>query len=230
MVNKRVVVKWLLIVHFACLFVALPTLGQSITGKVVGVSDGDTITVLDAGRKQHKIRLYGIDTPEKGQAYGNVAKNHTSSLTAGKTVDVISYDTDRYGRTVGVVMIGKVNVNQSLIETGYAWQYSVYCKQSFCDSWKDLEQKARSAKLGLWADPEPIAPWEWRREKRNGNASVGSVNASVHLGVYHGNVKSHVFHAPDCQHYNCKNCIVTFNSFEDAVAAGYRKHKQCVRE
>lgn len=215
----------------AVYFIAFPVLSQALTGKVVNVADGDTITILDSNKTQHKIRFYGIDTPEKGQAFGNAARSYTSSLTAGKNAEIIAYDTDRYGRTVGIVMVNGVNVNQSLIEGGFAWQYRAYCKESFCDDWIGLEQEARSSKLGLWADPNPTAPWEWRKAKRNGNAVNSSVNTSVSVGGgYHGNVKSHVFHSPGCQHYDCKNCTETFRSTEEALRAGYRKHEQCVKE
>lgn len=99
-----------------------PALSQVITGKVVNVSDGDTITIRDSSGLQRKIRLYGIDTQEKTQAYGKAARSFTASLTAGKTVvNVTSYDTDRYGRTVGVVKVNGTNVNQSILEDGYAW-------------------------------------------------------------------------------------------------------------
>lgn len=215
---------------FLLFLTATPARSELLTGKVVNVADGDTITILDTNKTQHKIRLYGIDSPEKAQDFGNAAKKYTSSLTAGKTAEVISYDTDRYGRTVGVVMVNGVNVNQSLINAGYAWQYRAYCKESFCDGWLGLEQEARNSKLGLWVDPNPVAPWEWRKDKRNGNVANSSVSTSASVGEYHGNVKSHVFHSPGCQHYNCKNCIEMFKSVEEAVNAGYRRHDQCVKQ
>lgn len=97
------------------LLLSTPALSEVMTGRVVSIADGDTITILNSSNTQHKIRLYGIDTPEKGQAFGNAAKKYTSELVAGKTVDVEVYDTDRYGRTVGVVFANGLNVNQSLI-------------------------------------------------------------------------------------------------------------------
>lgn len=118
---------------------------------MISIADGDTITIL-TGKTRHKIRLYGIDTPEKAQAFGKAAKKHTAKLVAGKTVDVTTYDTDRYGRTVGVVVADGANVNQSLISAGYAWQYQKYCKASFCDDWLRLEDKSRTSRIGLWSD------------------------------------------------------------------------------
>jgi len=88
----------------------------------VSVADGDTITILSNHNQQTKIRLYGIDTPEKSQAFGKKAKKFTASLTAGKQVSVKVYDKDRYGRSVGVVFVGGTNVNEEIIRAGYAWQ------------------------------------------------------------------------------------------------------------
>lgn len=128
------------------LILTVPTLSLALTGKVVSVADGDTITVLDRNNRQHKIRLYGIDTPEKRQAYGQAAKKHTAKLVAGKKVKVREYDTDKYGRTVGVVVVDGKNVNKSLLIAGYAWQYRKYCKASFCNDWIELEQPKHTGK------------------------------------------------------------------------------------
>jgi micrococcal nuclease len=111
-----------LLISIFCL-VAWPTFSHALTGNVINIADGDTITILDSSKKLHKIRLYGIDCPESGQPFGNGAKKLTAKLAARKTATVCRYGTDRYGRTVGVVYIGSVNVNESLIKTGYEWQY-----------------------------------------------------------------------------------------------------------
>lgn len=205
------------------LLLPIPSFCQTFIGKVVGVSDGDTITILDSNRQQHKIRLYGVDCPESGQAFGQTAKMHTATLTAQKVAMVKSYDTDGYGRTVGVVTVNGVNVNQSLIEAGYAWQYRQYCKESFCRDWLQDESRAREAELGLWSDPEPVPPWDWRRGAKN--HSQGKKDPLP--GSHHGNVKSHVFHAPSCRDYNCKNCVEIFQGREAAIAAGYRPCGRC---
>lgn len=135
------------------------------TGKVVGVTDGDSIKVLQE-RNQVKIRLYGIDTPEKGQAFGNKAKKYTASLVAGKVVDIEPITKDRYGRTVALVRVSWKNVNEEIIRAGYGWVYRKYCKKSFCGDWYKLESKARKSGIGLWADKYATPPWEWRRERR----------------------------------------------------------------
>jgi hypothetical protein len=187
-------------------------------------------TILDSSKTQYKIRLYGIDTPEKKQAYGQAAKRFTASLTACKIAEVKAYDTDRYSRTVGVVTVNGKNINQSLLEAGYAWQYRKYCKVSFCKDWIKLEQEARDSKQGLWADPHAIAPWDWRKGVKSSNIpsqTAKAYTASASQGVYHGNVKSHVFHTPGCRHYDCKNCVNSFESKQSAVSAGYRHCGMC---
>jgi len=134
------------------------------SGKAVGVSDGDTITVLHDG-KGEKIRLYGIDTPEKRQAFGKKAKQFTSSMVFDKTVEVETKDTDRYGRTVGLVYINGESINETLIKNGYAWVYRKYCKESFCKDWLNLESAARYGKIGLWSESNSVPPWNFRRKK-----------------------------------------------------------------
>jgi len=155
--------------------------------------------------------------------FGPAAKKHTTSFTAQKVATVEVYDTDQYGRKVGVVNVDVVNVNRNLIQAGYAWQYQQYCKEAFCGDWLDIENRARKARIGLWTDPEPMPPWEWRRRARSG--SQGKKNDSP--GVFHGNLKSHVFHRSSCRDYNCKNCVETFQSREAAITAGYRSCGRC---
>lgn len=204
----------------------IPRVTVAWEGKVVEIADGDTITVLQ-DRKQVKIRLYGIDTPEKGQAFGRAAKKYTSALVARKHVKVFSYDKDRYGRTVGVVLVDDVNVNQSLIVAGLAWQYRKYCKASFCDGWLRLEGQAKGSKVGLWSDADPTPPWQYRKDKRIGGGAKSSVAGGS--GVYHGNVKSKVLHGYGCSAYNCKNCTSVFGSVSEGLDAGYRVHSGCVK-
>lgn len=134
------------------------------TGQVVAVTDGDTIKVLQDGR-QRKIRLYGVDTPEKKQAFGQKAKDFTATLVAGKVVDIDPVDQDRYGRTVGLVTVDGRILNEELIKKGFAWVYRQYCKRGECREWLMFESQAKAAKIGLWADPAPIPPWEWRRRR-----------------------------------------------------------------
>ncbi|WP_319405809.1 thermonuclease family protein [uncultured Desulfosarcina sp.] len=135
-------------------------------GEVVGISDGDTITVLHNG-KGEKIRLYGIDTPEMKQAFGKRAKQFTSDQVFRKTVKVVPMDTDRYGRTVGMVypISGAESLNEAIVREGYAWVYRKYCKADFCAGWLEVEQTAKGRGLGLWVDGSAVPPWEFRRVK-----------------------------------------------------------------
>ena len=135
-----------------------------LSGRVVKVTDGDTITILDANQAQHKVRLYGIDTPEYKQPYSRAATKILTGLVAGEGVGVDVKDTDRYGRTVGIVYKGNVNVNLEMVKSGYAWWYKKYAP--FSDELSEAEQRARAEGWGLWADPDPIPPWEWRQGAR----------------------------------------------------------------
>jgi micrococcal nuclease len=143
----------------------LPATAAAWSGKVVGVTDGDTITVLHAGRGE-RIRLYGIDCPEKRQAFGSKAKRTTSALTFGKMAKVEPVDMDRHGRTVALVTVGTTIVNEELIRQGLAWVDVQYCKRPVCKDWEALQLAAQEEGRGLWADLHPVAPWEFRRGGR----------------------------------------------------------------
>ena len=124
-----------------------PTIASGFTGKCVKVADGDTITVRGNSGEQTKVRLYGIDCPEKIQAFGQKAKRFTLKSTVNKFVTVDVIDTDRYGRSVGVVNVNGICVNSELLKKGLAWVYNRYCKKSFCNKWQQLEKKHELIKL-----------------------------------------------------------------------------------
>ncbi len=135
------------------------------SGKVVAVKDGDTLEVMKE-RVAVRVRLYGIDCPEKGQAFGQRAKQFASDLAFGKTVKVIEKGRDRYGRTVGeVILEDGQSLNRELVRAGLAWWYRQYAKKDA--ELKALEGNARKAKTGLWVDADPVPPWNWRRGKRS---------------------------------------------------------------
>ncbi|WP_233254527.1 thermonuclease family protein [Limnohabitans sp. 2KL-51] len=139
-----------------------------IHGSVVGVSDGDSVTVIDAKKTQFKIRLAGIDAPEKAQAYGQKAKESLSDLVFGKHVDVEWSKQDRYGRIVGKIMLGVVDINLEQIKRGMAWHYKEYQnEQSLEDrvAYAQSELQAQDKKMGLWRDPAPIKPEVFRQKK-----------------------------------------------------------------
>lgn len=140
----------------------------TFAAKVIGVTDGDTLTVR-AGETSTRIRLYGIDCPERGQEFGRRAGQFTRELTLGQVVYVRARDTDRYGRTVADVMLtdGRV-VNHELVRNGLAWWYQHYAPDD-ADLGR-LERDARDARLGLWGQGQPVPPWDWRRQR----AAAGS--------------------------------------------------------
>ena len=216
-------------VFLASLLISTAIYAQTISGKVVGVTDGDTITVVQ-NKTQFEIRLYGVDTPESHQDFGNKANQFTSSLVFGKQVRVTQEDIDRYGRVVGVVYVGSTCANEEIVKNGFAWVYRQYCGKPFCSDWLRYETDARKKGIGLWSQSNPTPPWKFRRAERTGSKAV---NNSGNGGkdetglVYHGNVNSHVFHKPGCSAYNCKNCTEIFKSREDALKAGYRPCGNC---
>lgn len=150
----------LLVVSVALAIFAPHSSAQSWSGKCNGVSDGDTITAL-RDNEPVKIRLNGIDCPEKGQPFGARAKQPTSDMAFGKTVRIDPVTTDRYGRTVAWVSVNGESLNKGLVRAVLAWWYRKYARDD--TELERLENEAREAKRGLWVDPNPVPPWEWRR-------------------------------------------------------------------
>ena len=140
---------------------------EILSGIVVGITDGDTITVLDSSNQQYKIRLSGIDAPEKKQAFGNVSKRYLSDLIYDKKVSVEYYKNDRYGRLVGKILLNDLDVNLEQIKFGMAWHYVKYKKeQPFNDRLKyvQAQQEAQNNKIGLWLDPNLTEAWQFRKD------------------------------------------------------------------
>lgn len=147
---------------------------EEIDGRVVKVSDGDTITVLDRDKRQIKIRLAGIDAPEKKQAFGERSKQHLAGLVFGKDVRIEWHKRDKYGRTIGKVWVapascsdcGKsVDANLAQLTAGLAWWYRQYAREQAAEDqerYSRAEAEAQTRRVGLWADSSPMPPWEWR--------------------------------------------------------------------
>jgi endonuclease YncB( thermonuclease family) len=138
---------------------SIPSIADTISGRVVGVSDGDTLTVLDSTNHQTRIRLHQIDAPEKNQDFGARSKQSLSDLVFEKSVTVEVDTTDKYGRTVGKVLIGGVDANLEQVKRGMAWVYRQYAHDQ---AYYTAEETARQARVGLWSQPNPIPPWEFR--------------------------------------------------------------------
>ena len=214
--------------------VLLPALGHAepFTGTVVGISDGDTLNVLRAG-KAVKVRLHGVDTPEKAQAFGTRAHQFTSALAFGTEVTVVVRDTDRYGRLVGEVLLpdGR-SLNQELVKAGMAWWYKHYAPND--TTLAQLEADARAAQRGLWAEAHPVPPWAWRRGDRapaqvEGPTASATPGTPDPVGPVIGNRRSKVYHWAGCPDYDkvAAQNRVAFQSRADAEQAGYRPARNC---
>jgi endonuclease YncB( thermonuclease family) len=130
--------------------------------RVVGVHDGDTLTGLDESQTQFKVRLDAIDAPELGQPFGQASKRALSGKVFGKDVVVIAKTRDKYGRTVGHVMVDGRDVNLEMLEEGMAWHYAKYDHNKRLDR---AAEGAKAARLGLWSDASSVPPWDWRAAK-----------------------------------------------------------------
>ena len=137
-----------------------------LIGKVIKVSDGDTITLLTDDKVSHKVRLNDIDAPEKKQPFGSKSRDNLESYIAGEIVTVRYKSKDRYGRVLGTIYFDNLDINLQQVKNGYAWVYKQYSKNQ---TYYKEEQKARDLKKGLWIEKEPIAPWEFRKQKKSKN-------------------------------------------------------------
>ena len=150
---------------------ATPNVAAELDGTIVGVADGDTVTLLDANRTQHRIRLDGIDAPERTQPHGQRARQSLAALAHGRPARADCPKVDRYGRAVCRVVIDGVDVGLEQIRRGYAWHYVKYAhEQSAAEraSYARAESEARSANAGLWSFSDPVPPWDYRRAPRGG--------------------------------------------------------------
>ena len=148
------------------LFLYITSYAEVITGRVIKVIDGDTITILDASKEQFKIRLGGIDAPEKNQAFGNVSKQSLSEMVAGKEVNVVYNKRGRYGRIIGKVLLNNEDVNLMQVKRGLAWHYKQYEREQEVEDralYAQGEYLAQKDRLGLWNDNKPMPPWDFRK-------------------------------------------------------------------
>jgi endonuclease YncB( thermonuclease family) len=202
---------------FLVLLAVTPNDAADFSAKVVGISDGDTLTVLKADRTQVKIRLHGIDAPEAGQDFSTRSKQAASELAFGKSVTIARRDTDRYGRMVAeVVLPDGRSLNRELVRGGFAWWFRRYAPDD--RDLERLEAEAREARRGLWSQPNPIPPWGWR-EGKGQPATAGVI----------GNRRSHVYHNPNCRGVAVMKAEnrVEFATAEQVQAAGFKKAGDC---
>lgn len=147
---------------------ALPAFAGELRGRVVGIADGDTLTLLVDGHDQHRVRLAEIDAPEKGQPYGQRSRQVLSALVFGKTIRVVIAGTDRYGRHIGRAFAPRepeeLDVSAEMVRQGAAWVFDRYSTDA---SLYELQDQARTNRRGLWSLPaaDQVAPWDWRKAK-----------------------------------------------------------------
>jgi endonuclease YncB( thermonuclease family) len=150
-----------------CLCLCQALHAETLTGKVIHVADGDTITILDSTNQQLKIRLSGIDAPEKAQAFGQRSKEYLSSLVQGKAVSIETTKKDKYGRHVGQVLLQGQDVNLEQLRAGLAWYYRQYERELTPELRQSYAMaEANEARMGLWSDAQPVPPWQWRHPER----------------------------------------------------------------
>ena len=200
---------------------------QSITGKVVSVSDGDTLTLLDSNKQELKIHLIGIDAPENTQSFGDKAKNSLSDLVRGKTVTVINLKIVRNGWTVGKVTLSGRDINLEQIRRGFAWFYRAYAKelsQIDAAAYEQSEARARDERRGLWSELGPLAPWDLRAAQRGKSAETELEEAPIV-----GDRSSKIYYRTDCPDYLKVSEVnrEMFMTESAAVAAGYKKATNC---
>lgn len=211
--------------------------GSTAGDKVVGVKDGDTVVLLRNG-EEVTVRLFGVDTPEKAQPYGQRAKQFTSDLAFGKQVRLLVHNKDRYGRTVGTIILpnGK-SLNEELIKNGYAWHYKAYSNDK---NLANAEADARRFKRGLWQDPNPVAPWDYRKEKRSKSNALepavavtpvpkGATKRAVYLCDSSGSAVYHV--DKSCSVLKrCKAEVLTVTEAAAIREFGRRLDKTCSKQ
>lgn len=134
-----------------------------ISGTVIKINDGDTLTIINGENKRVKIRLYGIDSPELDQSHGQNAKRFLSEKVLEKNITAEILDIDRYKRCVGRVFSDGTDINRMMVEEGHAWVYARYCEIVECAQWEKLQKAAREQKKGLWSQKYPVEPWKWRK-------------------------------------------------------------------
>lgn len=232
--------KWLVVAVLSLTAFAVQAssvLAEQFTGKVVAIIDGDTIEVMREGRAE-RVRLNGIDCPESHQAFGTRAKQFTAAAVFGKQVTVRTHDRDRYGRAIGdVTLLDGSSLNQALVQAGLAWWYREYSTDRVLER---LDEEARNAKRGLWADPHPIPPWEFRKSTQSNTGARRSERRGVPpqgqiLPVQYQldqNQQATVFVTATGQKYHSANCRYLSKSkipisLKDAKARGYGPCSVC---
>lgn len=192
-----------------CILLNLAINADTFEGKVIKITDGDTVHVLDVSHHKEKIRLAGIDTPERKQPFGGKAKRHLASMIGNKTVTVEYSKRDRYGRIVGKILYQGKDINLEMVRAGLAWHYKKYQKeQSKLDRnlYAAADSFVKTNEIGLFKEKNAVPPWKWRKNKKNllntkpviKAQLLKSVNSNITVWV---NLKSKKYHCPDTRYY-----------------------------
>jgi len=195
--HKGHAIRWITVFCLAGLVASSHAGTRQIEGRIAGVTDGDTITLLDADSRQHKVRLDGIDAPELGQPFGRASKQHLAELLASREAVAECSKTDRYGRKVCRVMVGGTDTGLEQIRAGMAWYFRRYADELPPDRrqhYADGEAQAKDARRGLWADAEPVPPRDWRLS-RSPLSSAGPQQATRSSNLQPGLLPNHWFGA-----------------------------------
>ena len=204
-----------------------------VSGKVVGVLDGDTMTFETTAGGYLKVRLKEVDAPEAGQTFGRQARQFVEGLLLGKSAQVKYAGVDRYGRAIGEVILpdGRI-LNRELVRSGLAWHYRVHFPVD--ESLRELEYQAWKQKAGLWVDPEAIPPWEFRRENSfrqepPGDSSTMDYNRIFDYGLI-GDPETKIYLRPDCLDYPKNESLefAVFGSELQAKTSGFKISPQCL--
>lgn len=244
------------LVVFCCLSCSKPQPTAGLSGKVISIADGDTLTILGKEGKHLPIRLAAIDAPENGQPLGDESKDHLIALAMGKDVAVELNGADRYGRIVGRALLNEQDLGLEQVKAGFAWFYRRYeseLGERDRTAYAVAEIEARVKRIGLWSDPSPIPPWDYRhpetalgdgRPSRDSStesgsptqsgsaANSGNANNSGDLKdpkAIIGNRRSRIYHWPGCPNYDdvAPQNREYFRTKEDAEKAGYRAARNC---
>jgi micrococcal nuclease len=198
---------------------ALASLGSNFSGRVVSVTDGDTLDVVTADNRRVRIRLEGIDSPERGEPFSTVARTFTRQLAFDKTVQVKAHDVDRYGRLVARVTSEGKDLSLELVSAGLARHYTVF---SFDQRLEAAQQQAQQERRGMWKDGVPAA-------RASASAPPRAAAIPAAQAPFVGNVSSRVYHTRTCRNAGCKNCTSSFATQADAQAAGFRPAGDCLK-
>lgn len=200
---------------------------DSLSGRVIRVADGDTITIQAPDGQQHKIRLNGIDSPEIGQDFGQASKRHLTKRILDREVTVSWRKIDRYGRLVAKVTIGELDVNLEQLRAGMAWYFRKYAGDVAPEDrpiYEKVESAARSERRGLWEQSNPTPPWEYRAGQESGEPGATASDLPII-----GNRNSGLYHRPDCPDYRkvSPRNRVEFKTEDEAERAGFRRAGYC---